>query len=79
MQLRSVRASHFPTNIAISQIHTHDASPAAKIAQLEQALIAKDQELTSVVAAEAAKEEELQQLRAQLDRLEGVPPPRAPG
>ena len=79
VQLRSVCASHFPTNIAISQIHTHDASPAAKIAQLEQALIAKDQELTSVVAAEAAKEEELQQLRAQLDRLEGVPPPRAPG
>eukprot|EP01043_Picozoa_sp_COSAG02_P019158 COSAG02_NODE_915_length_15986_cov_16.498584_2_plen_50_part_00 len=38
-------ASDFLTAIAVSQIHSRDASPAAKIAQLEQALIAKDVEL----------------------------------
>lgn len=66
-------ASDFPTTIAVPQIHTHEASPAAKIAQLEQALAQLEQTLA---AERAAKDEELQQLRAQLERLEGVPPPR---
>ena len=50
-----------------SQIHTHEASPAAKIAQLEQALMAREQALM-------AKDAELQSLRAQLERLGRMPP-----
>ena len=43
------------------------------IAVQEEQLAAKDAEVASVVAA---KDKELQQLRAQLARLEGVPPQR---
>ena len=43
-------------------------------------VVAKDEEIASMVAANdkeiAAKDEELKQLRAQLERLEGVPPQR---
>ena len=42
--------------------------------EMEAQLVAKDEELARVVAA---NDEELQQLRAQLERLEGVPPQRA--
>ena len=45
----------------------------AKDEELASVVAAKDEELASVVAA---KDEELKQLRAQLERLEGVPPQR---
>jgi chromosome segregation ATPase len=44
-----------------------------ELAAKDEELAAKDEELASVVAA---KDEELKQLRAQLERLEGVPPQR---
>ena len=57
----------------------------AQLAEARAHLAAKDEELASVVAAKdeeiasvvAAKDEELKQLRAQLERLEGVPPQRS--
>ena len=45
----------------------------AQLAEARAHLAAKDEELAGVVAA---KDEELKQLRAQLERLEGVPPQR---
>ena len=56
----------------------------AQLAEARAHLAAKDEELASVVAAKdeeianvvVAKDEELKQLRAQLERLEGVPPQR---
>ena len=44
-----------------------------ELAAKDEELAAKDEEIASVVAA---KDEELKQLRAQLERLEGVPPQR---
>ncbi len=60
-------------------VHAQLAEARAQLAAAQ----AKDEELASVVAAKdelasvvAAKDEELKQLRAQLERLEGVPPQR---
>jgi len=53
---------------------------AAKDEEIASVVAAKDEEIASVVAAKdeelAAMDEELKQLRAQLERLEGVPPQR---
>ena len=50
-----------------------DEEIARVVAAKDEELAAKDEEIASVVAA---KDEELKQLRAQLERLEGVPPKR---
>eukprot|EP01043_Picozoa_sp_COSAG02_P048479 COSAG02_NODE_4764_length_5007_cov_15.816052_1_plen_69_part_00 len=55
-------------------VHTQLAEARAQLAAKDEELVAKDEELASVVAAK--DEEELKQLRAQLERLEGVPPQR---
>ena len=54
-------------------IHLELAEAWAQLAAKDEELAAKDAEVASVVAA---KDKELQQLRAQLARLEGVPPQR---
>jgi len=49
------------------------AAVAAAVAAKDEELAAKDEELAAAVAA---KDEELEELRSQLERLEGVPPQR---
>ena len=68
------RQAHEVTNYEVGDnarpdVHAQLAEARAQLA----AAHAKDEELASVVAA---KDEELKQLRAQLERLEGVPPQR---
>ena len=63
------RDIHLELAEAWAQLAAKDEELSAK----EEQLVAKDAEVASVVAA---KDKELQQLRAQLARLEGVPPQR---
>ena len=74
----------YPVPATDSSLTVDDCDTLTKDEEMARVVAAKDEEIASVVAAKdeeiasvvVAMDEELKQLRAQLERLEGVPPQR---